>query len=82
MEKTNLNQSKKVANIKNVKDFQIYLDEFLGKGQFGIVCKARYASDYKKPNAQVYACKIMRAANISNSDQLSIDKEIKIQRMI
>lgn len=42
-----------------VKNYVVYTDEFLGKGQYGIVCKAKLASEVKDPNAKVFACKMM-----------------------
>lgn len=53
------------SKVKVIKDYQVHLDEFLGKGQFGIVCKARLVAEAKNPNAKVFACKIMRANGIT-----------------
>lgn len=58
------------------------MDEVLGKGQYGQVCKARLTAEAKNPDAQIYACKIMQITDISQQDLIAIDKEIKIQRMI
>lgn len=56
------------------------MDEVLGKGQYGVVCKARVTADMKDEGkeAKVYACKILELVNISKQDAIAIDKEIKI----
>ena len=66
--------------MRKVNGFLIYVDELLGEGQYGKVCKAqkitdqvaesgkqgyRATPDISKP---IYACKIIDIANISNED--------------
>jgi hypothetical protein len=41
------------------------MDEILGKGQYGVVCKARLTQEKNDKNAKVFACKIMELTNIS-----------------
>jgi hypothetical protein len=59
------------------------LDERLGKGQYGIVCKARLAAEVKqKVPAKIFACKIMEVANIDKEELECIQKEVLIHNMI
>ena len=41
----------KKANLKQVQNYTVYMDEVLGKGQYGQVCKARLTSESKNPDA-------------------------------
>jgi hypothetical protein len=68
--------------IKQVAQYTVFMDEQLGKGQYGVVCKAKLATEVKDKDAKIYACKIMEITNISQQDFIAIDKEIKIQKMI
>ena len=67
---------------KLIKGFIVYLDEFLGKGQYGQVCKAKKASEAKNENCKIYACKIMEVANIDKKEMACIEKEVMIHNML
>lgn len=51
--------------MRSVKGYLVFLEEHLGKGQYGQVCRAKLAADAKKKNAKIFACKIMEVANIA-----------------
>jgi hypothetical protein len=65
-----------------VQDFLVFLDERLGKGQYGAVCKARLKKEHKKKDAKVYACKIMDVANIDKAELSAIEKEVYIHNLV
>lgn len=67
---------------KLIKGYLVQLDEPLGKGQYGSVCKAKKASEAKLPSAKVYACKMMEVANISQKELACIEKEVIIHNMV
>ena len=82
-------------NVRKVNGFLIYMDEFLGEGQYGKVVKAQKIEDQKvKGQKQVgykatpdtskliYACKIIDVANISQEDMESIQKEVRIHALV
>lgn len=69
-------------NVKKVAGFHVYLDELLGKGQYGSVYKAKLASESKKRDCKIYACKIMEIANIDDKELACIEKEVKIHSLI
>lgn len=73
------------------------MDEVLGEGQYGKVCKAMLASEVQQAQRtresgtsvevsqkkkQVFACKIIEIANISQEDMDCIQKEVRIHSMI
>ena len=55
----------KKDNTRLVKNYVVFTDDFLGKGQYGQVCKAKLVTEIKDKNAKIYACKIMEIVNIS-----------------
>jgi serine/threonine protein kinase len=65
-----------------VNGYLVYIDEVLGIGQYGKVCKAQLATDVKSKINKVYACKIMEVAGISQEDMDCISKEVRIQNMV
>lgn len=58
------------------------MEDELGKGQYGKVCKAQLASEAKNKSNKVLACKIMQRAGISQEDMECILKEVKIHKMV
>jgi hypothetical protein len=72
----------KKANTRLVNDYVVFLDEFLGKGQYGSVCKARHVSEVKKPDAKIYACKTMEIVNITAKEMSCIEKEVEIHSRV
>lgn len=52
-------------NVRSVKGYLVFLEEHLGKGQYGQVCRAKLATEAKKKDAKIFACKIMEVANIA-----------------
>jgi hypothetical protein len=50
--------------VRLIKGYMVYMNDHLGKGQYGQVCKAKLATEVKKKNSKTYACKIMEVANI------------------
>ena len=60
----------------------VYIDEFLGKGQYGSVCKAKLVTEHRKKDAKVYACKIMEVQNISKKEMACIEKEVEIHNRV
>ena len=58
-------------NIRLIKGYVVFLDQNLGKGQFGQVCKAKLATELKDKNAKTFACKIMDVTKIS-AEELAI----------
>ena len=58
------------------------MDDHLGKGQYGQVCKAKLASEMKDKKAKVYACKIMEVVNINSSEMRCIEKEVEIHNLV
>lgn len=73
------------------------MNEELGQGQYGKVCKAQLASDLMHnvggskqqavrssvdPTKKIYACKICTIADVSEEDLACIHKEVKIHGMV
>lgn len=73
------------------------MDDVLGEGQYGKVCKAQLASDLLQnvngtkqqavrstvdPTKKIYACKIIEIADISQEDLACIHKEVRIHGMV
>ena len=54
--------------IRKVNGYLVYVEDVLGIGQYGKVCKAKLAADARDPNAKVYACKIIEITCISQDD--------------
>ena len=75
-------ETKKKSNVRVVKDYLVFQNEHLGKGQYGHVCKARLQSEAKKKDAKVFACKIMEIANVPQEELDCIQKEVHIHNMI
>lgn len=61
-----------------VKDYLVFIDEMLGKGQYGQVCKAKLVSEAKSKTAKIFACKIMDVTNIGKKELDNIQKEVQI----
>ena len=74
--------SSMMSNTKIVKSYVVFNDEFLGKGQYGSVCKAKLVSEVKKKDARVFACKIMEVQNISAKEMKCIEKEVEIHNKV
>ena len=68
--------------IRVIKGYAVYNNLHLGKGQYGAVCKAKLASEIKNKNAQIFACKIMEVANVSQSELACIEKEVMIHSRV
>jgi hypothetical protein len=64
--------------VRLVKDYHVYLEQNLGKGQYGIVCKARLAAESKNKDCKVFACKMVDITNISKSDLNSLQREVSL----
>lgn len=60
----------------------VFVDEHLGKGQYGQVCKAKLASEVKDLNAKTYACKILEIQNIKITEMKCIERETLIHNMV
>lgn len=58
------------------------MDDPLGKGQYGLVCKAKLVSEVKDKNAKTYACKIMEVQNIKPMEMKCIEKEVEIHNLV
>lgn len=54
----------KQQSVRSVKQYLVFLDEHLGKGQYGQVCRAKLQAEAKQKDAKIFACKIMEVANI------------------
>ena len=54
--------------VRSVKGYLVFLEEQLGKGQYGQVCRAKLASEIKLKGSKIYACKMMEVSEISKSD--------------
>ena len=77
------NPDAKKPEVRQLKGYLIYIDEPLGKGQYGAVCKAKLVTEVqqlKKP--RVFACKIIEVGKIKPEAMASIEKEVKIQNMV
>lgn len=68
--------------VRKVNGYLVYLEDVLGVGQYGKVCKAQLATDVKSKINKVYACKIMEVAGISQDDMDCISKEVRIHNMV
>lgn len=83
--------------VRKVNDFIVFMDDVLGEGQYGKVCKAQLASDLLQsvkgvkqqavrstvdPEKKIYACKIIEIADISPEDLACIHKEVRIHGMV
>ena len=80
--KTDLTRNQpKQPTVRKVNGYLIYIDDYLGEGQYGKVCKAQKISDQDKtpgktatyrptpdPTKKIYACKIIDVSNISKED--------------
>lgn len=65
-----------------IKGYLVELDKPLGKGQYGAVYKARKAADAKKPDAKIYACKVVIVANVTKHELACIEKEVKVHNLV
>lgn len=65
-----------------IKGYLVELDKPLGKGQYGAVYKARKAADAKKPDAKIYACKVVIVANVTMHELACIEKEVKVHNLV
>jgi hypothetical protein len=83
--------------VRKVNDFIVFMDDVLGEGQYGKVCKAQLAADLLQnvngtrqqavrstvdPTKKIYACKIIEIADISEDDLKCIHKEVRIHGMV
>lgn len=83
--------------MRKVNGFIVFVDDVLGEGQYGKVCKAQLASDLLQnvngskqqavrstvdPTKKIYACKIIEIADISKEDLDCIHKEVRIHGMV
>ena len=69
-------------NIRLIKNFAVFMDDHLGKGQYGNVCKAKLVDDIKSNSKKIYACKIMEVANIKPQEMACIEKEVDIHNRV
>mgnify|MGYP000197186316 CR=1 FL=1 len=51
--------------VRLVKGYLVFVEERLGKGQYGEVCKARLASEIQNKDCKTYACKIIDVSQIT-----------------
>lgn len=68
--------------IRKVNGYLVYVEDVLGIGQYGKVCKAQLASEVREPNAKMYACKIIEITCISQEDMDCIQKEVRLHNMV
>jgi len=83
--------------VRKVNDFIVFMDDVLGEGQYGKVCKAQLAAELlssingSKQQAvrstvditkKIYACKIIEISDISAEDLACIHKEVRIHGMV
>lgn len=62
--------------------YDIFLDEVLGLGQFGTVCKAVFGKDASLESPQFYACKMIKIKEISKEDLECIHNEVRIHSLV
>ena len=72
----------KGSSTRLIKNYVVYIDDHLGKGQYGQVCKAKLATEAKDKNAKLYACKIMEVQNIKFSELKCIEREVEIHNLV
>lgn len=68
--------------IRKVNGYLIYVEDILGIGQYGKVCKAQLASEVKQANSKMFACKIIEITCISQEDYDCIQKEVRLHNMV
>lgn len=87
----------KAPTVRKVNGFIVFIDDVLGEGQYGKVCKAQLAADLLTdvggaktqavrstvdPTKKIYACKIIEIGDISKEDLDCIHKEVRIHGMV
>ena len=58
-------RKKKAPAVRKVTDYLVHIEEVLGIGQYGKVCKAMKQEDKEKKIDKTYACKIIDIVQIS-----------------
>ena len=68
--------------VRKVTDYLVYIEEVLGIGQYGKVCKAQKHEEQKQKIDKTYACKIIEIVSISQEDMDCIEKEVRLHNLI
>lgn len=68
--------------MRKVSDYLVYLEEILGKGQYGIVCKAQKQDEVKAKINKTYACKIIEIVDIAQDEMDCIEKEVRLHNLV
>jgi len=75
-------KKRKAPSIRKVTDYLVYVEEVLGIGQYGKVCKAQKQEDAKAKLDKILACKIIDIVSISQEDMECIEKEVRLHNLI
>ena len=75
-------KKKKSPLVRKVTDYLVYIEEVLGIGQYGKVCKAQKQDEVKAKIDKTYACKIIEINNISQEDMECIEKEVRLHNLV
>ena len=81
-EASQVKRKKKRGLTRKVADYTVYVEEVLGIGQYGKVCKAQKTKDSKAKSDLYFACKIIDITNISQTDMQGIEKEVSLHDRI
>jgi serine/threonine protein kinase len=68
--------------VRKVTDYLVHVEEVLGIGQYGKVCKAQKQEDAKNKVDRIFACKIIEITSISQEDMECIEKEVRLHNLV